>query len=245
VNAGTAGRVVAVTGGVQGIGAAIAEAFEANGDVVAVIDIDERAPYPCDVADRDVVEETFAKITSDHGPVDVLINNAGINPVGPSEDFPELLWRRCFDVIANGTFYCSQVAAQDMLRRGSGSIVNITSINATEAFPERLAYCASKAAVNMMTQVLAIEWASRGIRVNAVAPGVVRTPLTERLIGSGIIDEAFYVDRIPVGRLGSPDEIARSVVFLADDEAATFITGTTLVVDGGWSAYGYATTRSS
>jgi NAD(P)-dependent dehydrogenase (short-subunit alcohol dehydrogenase family) len=148
-------------------------------------------------------------------------------------------------VIANGAFYCSQVAAQDMLRRGSGSIVNITSINATEAFPERLAYCASKAAVNMMTQVLAIEWASRGIRVNAVAPGVVRTPLTERLIGSGIIDEVFYVDRIPVGRLGSPDEIARSVVFLADDEAAAFITGTTLVVDGGWSAYGYATTKSS
>ena len=245
MNGGTAGRVVAVTGGVQGIGAAIAEAFEANGDVVAVIDIDERAPYPCDVSDRDVVEETFSKITSDHGPVDVLINNAGINPVGPSEDFPDLLWRRCFDVIANGTFYCSQVAAQDMLRSGSGSIVNITSINATEAFPQRLAYCASKAAVNMMTQVLAIEWASRGIRVNAVAPGVVRTPLTEELLGSGTIDEAFYVERIPVGRLGSPDEIARSVVFLADDEAAPFITGTTLVVDGGWSAYGYATTKSS
>jgi NAD(P)-dependent dehydrogenase (short-subunit alcohol dehydrogenase family) len=238
-------RVVAVTGGARGIGAAIATAFEVNGDVVAVIDIDEGAPYRCDVSDREVVEATFATIASDLGPVDVLINNAGINPIGASEVFSDVLWRHCFDVIVNGTFYCAQVAARDMLRRRNGSIVNITSINATEAFPERLAYCASKAAVSMMTQVLAIEWAGRGIRVNAVAPGVIRTPLTEEVLSKGIMDEALYVGRIPAGRLGTPAEIARSVLFLADDEAAAFITGTTLVVDGGWSAFGYATMSSS
>jgi NAD(P)-dependent dehydrogenase (short-subunit alcohol dehydrogenase family) len=141
--------------------------------------------------------------------------------------------------MATGTFLCSREFGSRMLTRGRGTIVNISSINATVAFPQRLAYCAAKAAVEMMTKVLAIEWADRGVRVNAVAPGVTRTEMVDLAIASGIVDEALYVGRTPLRRLATPTEIADAVLFLASDKAA-FITGSTLVVDGGWSAFGYA-----
>jgi NAD(P)-dependent dehydrogenase (short-subunit alcohol dehydrogenase family) len=127
-----------------------------------------------------------------------------------------------------------------MLERRRGCIVNVSSINATEAFPQRLAYCAAKAAVEMTTRVLAVEWADRGVRVNAVAPGVTRTEMVERAIASGAVSEQLYVGRTPMGRLAEPHEIAAAVLFLASERAG-FVTGTTLVVDGGWSAFGYAT----
>jgi len=233
-------RVVAVTGGMQGIGAAIAEAFAAVGDRVAVLDIQDGAPYVCDVGDRAAVEQAVATVESELGPVDVLVNNAGINPIGPSETFPEELWRRSLSVMLDGVFFCSQSVGARMLDRGRGSIVNIASINATEAFPQRAAYCAAKAGVKALTEVLAVEWADRGVRVNAIAPGVVKTPLVAKLIEEGQADEGLYVRRTPVGRLGRPEEVARAAVFLASDDSG-FITGTTLVVDGGWSAFGWST----
>jgi NAD(P)-dependent dehydrogenase (short-subunit alcohol dehydrogenase family) len=112
-------------------------------------------------------------------------------------------------------------------------------MNAWEAFPMRLAYCAAKAAVVAMTQVLAIEWADRGIRVNAVAPGVTRTALVQKGIDDGVIDVTAYRARTPMHRFAEPDEIARAVLFLACDEDSSFVTGTTLCVDGGWSAMGW------
>jgi NAD(P)-dependent dehydrogenase (short-subunit alcohol dehydrogenase family) len=121
-------------------------------------------------------------------------------------------------------------------------IVNISSMNAWEAFPRRLAYCAAKAAVVAMTQVLAIEWADRGIRVNAVAPGVTRTALVQKAIDDGDIDVAAYTARTPLHRFGEPDEIARAVLYLASDEDSSFVTGTTLCADGGWSAMGWVVT---
>ncbi len=231
-------RVVAVTGGMQGIGAAVASAFEASGDRVAVLDLAEGSPYVCDVADGRAVEETAAAIERDIGPVDVLVNNAGIAHIAPSESLAEAEWRRSLDVLATGVFLCSQSFGRRMLERRSGSIVNISSINATEAFPQRLAYCAGKAAVAMITKVLAIEWADRGVRVNAVAPGVTRTEMVERAIASGVVSEERYERRTPMSRLAEPSEIADAVVYLASARAS-FVTGTTLVVDGGWSAYGY------
>jgi NAD(P)-dependent dehydrogenase (short-subunit alcohol dehydrogenase family) len=231
--------VVVVTGGMQGIGAAIAEAFRVNGDRVAVLDVREDAPYRCDVSDAAQVEAAAARVEEELGPVGVLVNNAGIAHIAPSETLAEAEWQRSLDVMATGTFLCSRAFGRCMLERQDGAIVNVSSINATEAFPQRLAYCAAKAAVEMITRVLAIEWAGRRVRVNAVAPGVTRTEMVARAIATGAVDEAMYVGRTPMGRLAEPAEIAEAVLFLASDRAS-FVTGTTLVVDGGWSAYGYA-----
>ena len=231
--------VVAVTGGLQGIGAAIADAFASRGDRVAVLDVADGAPYPCDVARLADVERAIAAAEADLGPLEVLVNNAGFTAIGPSEDFPEELWQRSLDVMTSGVFFCSRVAGKRMLARGRGSIINISSINATEAFPQRLAYCAAKAAVESMTRVLAIEWADRGVRVNAIAPGVIRTEMVQRAIAEGHVTEELYTQRTPLRTLGSPAEIARAALYLADGGEASFVTGTTIVVDGGWTAYGY------
>ena len=231
--------VVVVTGGMQGIGAAIVDRFESEGDVVAVLDVHDRSPYRCDVSDSGQVESTAERVEADLGPVDVLVNNAGVAHIAPSESLAEAEWRRSLDVMATGTFLCSREFGRRMLQRRRGVIVNVSSINATEAFPQRLAYCAAKAAIEMITRVLAVEWADRGVRVNAVAPGVTRTAMVERAIASGVVSEGLYVGRTPLRRLAEPGEVAEAVLFLAS-ERASFVTGTTLVVDGGWSAYGYA-----
>jgi NAD(P)-dependent dehydrogenase (short-subunit alcohol dehydrogenase family) len=234
-------RVVVVTGGMQGIGAAIARAFEGEGDQVAILDIAEGAPYRCDVSDRLQVDGAIAAVEREVGPIDVLINNAGINPIGASAELSEEAWRQTFGVLCDGAFFCSQSAGRYMLERRRGAIVTITSINATLAFPRRLAYCAAKAAARMITEVLAIEWADRGVRVNAIAPGVTRTELVDELIRSGVVREEIYTRRAPMQRMARPEEIARAAVFLASEEQASFITGTTLVVDGGWTAFGWST----
>jgi NAD(P)-dependent dehydrogenase (short-subunit alcohol dehydrogenase family) len=125
-----------------------------------------------------------------------------------------------------------------MLARGSGAIINISSIFGLVAVPQRLAYCVSKAALNMMTKVMAIEWAARGVRVNAIAPGYVETEFIGGLIARGVLDPTKLVRRTPMGRLGNSDEIAEAALFLATP-AASFITGEILTVDGGWSSYGF------
>jgi NAD(P)-dependent dehydrogenase (short-subunit alcohol dehydrogenase family) len=232
--------VVVVTGGMRGIGAAIVKAFERRGDRVAVLDIDHESPYPCDVSDELQVVTAAARVERELGPVEILVNNAGIAHIAPSETLPVDEWRRSLEVMATGTFLCSRSFGVRMLERRRGTVVNVSSINATEAFPQRLAYCAAKAAVEMTTRVLAIEWADRGVRVNAVAPGVTRTEMVERAIATGAVSEQLYVGRTPMRRLAEPSEIADAVLFLASDRAG-FITGTTLVVDGGWTAFGYAT----
>ncbi len=125
-----------------------------------------------------------------------------------------------------------------MLERKSGSIINVTSVNGTLAFPKRLAYCVSKAGGNMLTKVLAIEWAASGVRVNAIAPGYVETEFIQGLSAKGLLDLPALGRRTPLGRLGTPAEIGEAAVFLAND-AASFVTGEVFTVDGGWSAYGF------
>ncbi len=244
------GKVCAVTGGGRGIGEAIAHRFHAEGATLAILDLDPAAAggvagalggtgHGCDVSSRESVEAAMADVLARHGRIDVLVNNAGVALAGPSETFSDADWDTSIGVMQTGVFLCSQVAGRNMLERGSGSIVNISSINAWAAFPMRLAYCAAKAAVVAMTEVLAIEWADRGVRVNAVAPGVTRTALVQKGIDDGVVDVARYTARTPLRRFGEPDEIARAVLYLANDEDGAFVTGTTLRIDGGWSAQGW------
>jgi NAD(P)-dependent dehydrogenase (short-subunit alcohol dehydrogenase family) len=195
--------------------------------------------YACDVRHHEQVAWLFERVQRELGGADVLVNNAGIGLAGPSETFSDADWDTSIGVMQTGVFLCSQVVGRHMLERGRGTIVNTSSMNAWEAFPMRLAYCAAKAAVVAMTQVLAIEWADRGIRVNAVAPGVTRTALVQKGIEDGVIDVAAYRARTPMHRFAEPDEIARVVLFLACDEDSSFVTGTTLCADGGWSAMGW------
>jgi len=250
-----ADRVCVVTGGARGVGAAIADAFARHGARVALTDLDGDAAetragelqqggavaraYRCDVSDRESVLASAAATKHDLGVTDVLVNNAGLALIGPSLDFPEDEWRRSLDVMTTGVFFCCQAFGRHMVAKGGGAIVNISSMNATVAFPGRLAYNAAKAAVKSMTEVLAIEWAAHGIRVNAVAPGVTRTALVEKAIERGHVDEDAYVRRTPLKRLADPAEIAKAVLFLATDEESGFVTGHSLVVDGGWSTYGF------
>ena len=239
-----------VTGGARGIGEAIAIRFAAEGATLALWDLDGAAAartagrfggtgHACDVQSRADVERAHVETRAAHGRVDVLVINAGVALAGPSETFSDADWDASIGVMQTGVFLVSQVVGRGMLEQRSGSIVNISSINAWTAFPMRLAYCAAKAAVVAMTEVLAIEWADRGVRVNAVAPGVTRTALVQKGIDEGVIDVDRYIARTPLHRFAEPDEIARAVLYLANDEDGSFVTGTTLRIDGGWSAQGW------
>jgi NAD(P)-dependent dehydrogenase (short-subunit alcohol dehydrogenase family) len=250
-------KVCIVTGGAQGIGRAIVEQFADEGGRPAILDLNaegafayaeelrdrgiEASGYGCDVADRAAVFATAESVMADLGPCDVLVNNAGVALMGPSLDFPESQWRRSIDVMETGVFFCCQAFGRQMIETDGGAIINIASMNATVAFPQRLAYNAAKAAVVSMTEVLAIEWAEHGIRVNAIGPGVTRTELVDRAIRDGFVNEGAYIDRTPMRRLGRPEEIAKAALFLASEADASFVTGHFLVVDGGWSAFGYVT----
>jgi NAD(P)-dependent dehydrogenase (short-subunit alcohol dehydrogenase family) len=250
-------KIAVVTGAAQGIGRAIVEEYVREGARPAILDLEGAAAeacaeelraggadargYECDVSDRDSVFAAAECVAADLGPCDVLVNNAGIALMGPSLEFPEDQWRRSLDVMTTGVFFCCQAFGRQMVESGGGAIVNISSMNATVAFPMRLAYNAAKAAVKSMTEVLAIEWAEHGIRVNAIAPGVTRTALVDKAIRDGFVNEPAYVERTPLKRLGRPGEIAKAALYLASEEDSSFVTGHFLVVDGGWTAFGYVT----
>jgi NAD(P)-dependent dehydrogenase (short-subunit alcohol dehydrogenase family) len=248
------GRVCAVTGGGRGIGAAIANTFAAQGGRIAVLELDpargkesesrlteqgaEAHFYQLDVADEAGVVSAAERVVADFGRVDVLVNNAGISRLGPSMSFPVDDFRASLDVMVIGVFLCSREFGKAMRDGGGGAIVNISSINGLVAFPMRLAYSAAKAAVVSMTEVLATEWAAYGIRVNAVAPGNTRTEMVQDAIDQGLIDLDVYMDHTPLRRLGEPEDIAETVLYLASDRSR-FVTGQVIAADGGWTAFGW------
>lgn len=248
-----AGRVCIVTGAARGIGAAIAESLSRLGGTVIVADVNldgaaERAeilagegldatPWRLDVSDAASIDELVRGVRERHGPPAVLVNNAGIVTVAPSDQLAEDEWRRQVDVMLTGTFLTTQAVARTMLAGDGGAIVNLSSIGALAGHPGRSAYNAAKAGISCLTQVLGVEWADRGIRVNAVAPAVTRTEMLEHVLRTleGATKRAEYAQRTPMGRVAEPGEIAGCVAFLASDKAS-FITGTTLLIDGGWMA---------
>ena len=245
-----AGETALVTGAARGLGAAIVRALAGEGCTVAVSDVDAAAATELaaelgpraigiglDVRERASVAAAVTETVERLGEISVLVNNAGVNYVGPSETFDEAVWSDILEINLNGVFRCSQIVGARMLAAGRGSIVNLTSIQARRASPGRAAYCASKSGLVGLTQALAVEWGSRGVRVNAVSPGYMKTRLTLDAIDAGLMSERELLDRIPAGRLGEAEYIARSVVFLASADSE-YITGTTIEVDGGYAAYG-------
>lgn len=251
-----AGKVTFVTGAASGIGLAMAKAFAANGARLALFDINpdtlaaaqqtlqeqhadvELITITGSITDELAVEDAIAQTEARFGRVDVLLNNAGIAMNQPTLDLSPSDWRRAIDINLNGVFYCAQAAARRMVAQGSGVILNTASMYGLTAAPERAAYCASKAAVVMLTKVLAIEWAKSNVRVNAIAPGYVQTALIDQLVRDGRMDLDALTTRTPSGRLAQPEEIASIALFLASD-TASFINGQAIVADGGWTAYGY------
>lgn len=245
-----AGKVVWVTGAGKGLGRAMALKASQEGATVAATsrtrsDLDqlvsESAPagvilaYPGSVSSVAEVDRIRDSIIERYGRLDGLVNNAGISPsFVRSERATDADFDRVLDVNVGGSFRCARAAAQVMLQAGTGAIVNISSVHAQVGFERIAAYAASKGAIEALTKSLAVEWADRGVRVNCVAPGYYRTDLSH-----GLLDSAWgerILRNIPLGRTGEAEELASAVVFLLSDQSS-YVTGTTMTVDGGWKAW--------
>jgi NAD(P)-dependent dehydrogenase (short-subunit alcohol dehydrogenase family) len=236
--------VAAVTGAAQGIGRRTAEVLAAAGYALALLDRQPVAGLPSaltfvgDVADERSVAAFADAVDARFGRVDVLVNNAGIACIAPAEDTPVALWRQVLDVNLTGPFLLSQAFGRRMLAQRYGSIVNIASVAGLRGVADRAAYNASKHGLVGLTRTLAAEWGGRGVRVNAVCPGWVKTGMDVASQESGAYGDADITDHVPMGRFAQPDDIAQAVLFLADPARSGFVNGTALSVDGGWYADG-------
>jgi NAD(P)-dependent dehydrogenase (short-subunit alcohol dehydrogenase family) len=237
-------RTVVVTGGARGIGEAICSAFSAEGSKVVSLDIAEPAtPLPgvsylhADVSDRSSVAAAMATVDEQFGRLDVLINNAGIQRVGVTDQLDPLAWETVVATHLRGTFNCSAAAIPLMRAGDGGAIVSIASAAAFVGLPGRGPYSAAKAGMLGLTRVMAVEYATAGIRVNAVAPGFTRTGLVQQALDDGSLREEWMLAQVPMRRLASPAEIAGVVAFLCGP-GASYITGQCIVVDGGWTVQG-------
>jgi NAD(P)-dependent dehydrogenase (short-subunit alcohol dehydrogenase family) len=250
------GKVAVVTGGGRGIGAAIARGYAREGASVVLvsrtrIQLEEQAErirsitstsplfVQADVSNAHDVQQMVDTVVNTHHKIDILVNCAGITMVAPSESLALEDWHRCLQINLDGPFLCCQkVGTQMIQQKQGGKIINITSIVAHAAIPERAAYAASKGGVMQLTQNLAVEWAKYGIQVNAISPGFIRTEIVQDLISKGIHKPDKMVARIPAGRLGEVDDLVGPAIFLASSDS-DYVTGVVLKVDGGWLANGY------
>jgi NAD(P)-dependent dehydrogenase (short-subunit alcohol dehydrogenase family) len=245
-------RVAVVIGGTSGIGRAIAHGLaQAGADVVPSSRREEQVSVAAqeienlgrrslritsDVADRSSLQHLLDQTIKELGQVDILVNSAGRTKRAPTLDFSEADWNDIFDTNLTGTLRACQIFGRHMIERGYGRIINIASLSSFVALFEVAAYSASKAAVASLTKSLAVEWAAHGVCVNAIAPGVFRTALNQKLLDESERGREFLL-RTPMKRFGKVEELAGAAVFLASD-AAGFVTGEILTVDGGFLASG-------
>lgn len=249
IHFGLTDKVCIVTGGAQGIGQACAERFAREGARVVIADIDDvngqalaqqlHAAYvQCDVGDKVQVDRLVAEIITLHGRIDVLVNNAGIFKAANFLDVLEADFDAVMRVNLKGAFLMGQAVSREMAKTGGGSIVNMSSVNGVLAIPNIASYNVSKGGINQLTRVMALALADLGIRVNAVAPGTIATELAVRAVLTSEEARQKILSRTPLRRLGTPDEVAYVVAFMASD-AASYMTGEIVVVDGGRMALNY------
>lgn len=236
------GKVCVITGTASGIGAESARLFEQEGARVVGIDLAAEAEgdmtIQADVADEEQVAAAFERIGREVGRIDVLMNNAGINPTddGSVLETSTESWQRVQDVNLRSVFLCCKYGIPHLLEAGGGSVINVASFVATMgAAVSQISYTASKGAVLSLSRELGVELADRGVRVNALCPGPVNTPLLKDLFAKDPERAAKRLVHIPMGRFGEPEEIAKAALFLASDDSS-FVTATTFLVDGGLSA---------
>ena len=243
------GQVALITGCRRGIGRAMAEALaEAGADIIglsASMETDGGAVgasirnhgrrfwgYRCDLGSRNAVDHTLNTLLREHPSIDVLVNNAGIVERAPAEEHGDDLWDQVLEVNLSACFRISRRIGASMLERGRGSIISTASVLSHQGGLHVASYAASKAGLANLTRSLANEWAGRGVRVNAIAPGYIETDMTD-VLRTDPIRHRQILERVPAGRFGSPDDLRGPVVFLAS-EASRYMHGETLVVDGGW-----------
>jgi meso-butanediol dehydrogenase / (S,S)-butanediol dehydrogenase / diacetyl reductase len=244
-------KTALVTGAASGIGAPVAERFLSAGYQVAFFDIDGRAARATasritfagkrlvlegDVSNAQEVKEAVTRTVADLGSLDVLINNAGIEINGTVVDLSGEQWERQLAVNLKGVFLFSKYSIPEMQRRG-GSIVNISSVHALVSWPRCAAYDATKSALIGLTRAMAVDHGGDGIRVNAICPGYIETPLLAQWFATGAVTAKEVLKFHPLGRIGKPNDVAEVALFLASD-AASFISGTYITVDGGLTAAG-------
>jgi NAD(P)-dependent dehydrogenase (short-subunit alcohol dehydrogenase family) len=245
------GRRALVTGGARGLGRVIAGALAEAGADVAITSRDAAggtaaaaeiaqatgrrcAGFSVDVTSAAGIGRLVLELEASFGPIDILVNNAGVNIRGAVEELSEADWDAVIDTNLKAPFLCARAFGPGMRARGWGRVINLGSILGVVGMPGRAPYASSKAGVINLTRVLALEWASSGVTVNAICPGPFGTDMNRQLLNDPVKYEAF-VQKIPMGRWGELHEIAGSAVFLASD-AASYVTGTALFVDGGWTA---------
>ena len=243
ISFGLEGRVCIVTGGAQGIGEACIRRFARENARVVIADIDDVRGAAlaaevgglyvhCDVGDKAQVDALVAHTIAAHGCIDVLVNNAGIFKAADFLDVTEADFDAVLRINLKGSFLAGQAVAREMAKKGSGSIINMSSVNGVLAIPNIASYNVSKGGINQLTRVMALALADKGIRVNAVAPGTIATELAAKAVLTSNEAKAKIMSRTPLKRLGQPAEIADTVAYLASD-AASYITGEIVVVDGG------------
>lgn len=245
------GKGAIITGGARGLNYSIAEGIHDAGAVVVLLDMNEEVYKSAeklstnevpvygvvgDVTDRENLELAYEKALNKlNGKIDILINGAGVQYRCLAEEFPEDMWRKIIDVNLNGLFWMSQLAGKTMLEQGYGRIINIASLSSFFGASMISAYTASKGGVAQLTKVLSTEWAGKGINVNAIAPGYMKTELTKDIETKNPDQYNSIISRIPKGRWGNPDDLKGLAVFLAS-EASEYISGTIITIDGGYSS---------
>jgi NAD(P)-dependent dehydrogenase (short-subunit alcohol dehydrogenase family) len=244
-------RVAVITGGAQGIGRRTAEVLAERGFALAIIDLREpeltvpsiSGPaeimgYAGDITHEDTVAEFAGRVYARFGRADVLVNNAGVSLICPAEQTSVADYRRVLEVNLVAPFLLARIFGKKMLEAGRGSIINVASVAGLLAVADRAAYNTSKHGLIGLTRTLAAEWGGRGVRVNAVCPGWVKTEMDVADQAGGSYTDADITGRVPMGRFASADDVARAIAFLADENESGFINGHCLSVDGGWASDG-------